>query len=124
MTAATAAEYDSLAISGPNQLVVRFRKAYTRQVCERPDRKSRLEQALAKAAGYPIRLEFESAPQSPTPSVQRPTQPTATTRRQRFRDAEQNLLVRAAIEAFDGEVFNVIEPVRTEEGPTLGGEAG
>src|SRR5207253_6312271 len=65
MTADFAARAERVAISGPNRLVVSFRKAYTQaqQYCERPERRKKLEQTLSKIAGCNIRLDIATLPE-------------------------------------------------------------
>lgn len=119
MTADYARKAVHIAISGPNRLVVRFRKAYShfKDQLERPERRQRLEQTLAEVAGRVIRVEFDllpDEPQSAVPAVK--PQPTAAHRRQRFKEMERNLLVQAAITVFDAEIGDVRDaPVVTEE---------
>jgi hypothetical protein len=117
MTSDFASKAESVAISGPNRLVARFRKAYNQAVtfCERPERKARLEEALARIAGQPLRIEFTLLPDEPTTVAQpaRPV-PTQANRRKRMREVERNPMIRQAIELFDAEVVDVIEPARPE----------
>ena len=124
MTSDFASKFDSLAISGPNRLAVRFRKAYTSAVvfCERPQSRAKLEEALARVAGRPIRLEFLTLQDEPTSSAApAAAKPAASpqNRRRRMRDAERNPLIGRAIELFDAEIIDVIEPVR-ESGEEAG----
>jgi DNA polymerase-3 subunit gamma/tau len=117
MTRDFASKAESIAIIGPNRVLVRHRKAYNKEQCEKPDRKARLEQALSRAAGTGVRLDFELLPEIPAangaPST--PVPSAAQSRQRRFKTAERNLLVRQAIEMFDGEIVNVVEPIRTDE---------
>src|SRR5439155_25959896 len=64
MTADFATRAERVAISGPNRLVVSFRKAYTQaqQYCERPERRQKLEQTFSRLAGRNIRLDFATLP--------------------------------------------------------------
>ncbi|MGI8982239.1 MAG: DNA polymerase III subunit gamma/tau [Pirellulaceae bacterium] len=122
MTRDFASKAESIAISGPNRVVVRHRKAYNKEQCERPERKARLEQALSLAAGAEVRLDFELLPEVPAANgAAAPAPPSAAQSRQRrFKNAERNLLVRQAIDLFDGEIVNVVEPIRTEEAEEAG----
>ncbi|MCE9528174.1 MAG: DNA polymerase III subunit gamma/tau, partial [Planctomycetales bacterium] len=117
MTSDFAAKAESIAISGPNRVVVRHRKAYNKEQCERPERKARLEQALSQVAGAKIQVEFELLPELPAVQVvaSAPVPSAAQSRLRRFKNAERNLLVRQAIEMFDGEIVNVVEPIRADE---------
>lgn len=120
MTADYARKVESIAISGPNRLVGRFRKAYSqfKDQVERPERRQRLEQALAEVAGRAIRVEFELLPDEPQTAapVAKP-QPTAARRRQRMKEMERNLLVQQAIAVFDAEIIDIIDPPPAAEEP-------
>jgi len=121
MTADYASRACSIATSGPNRLVARFRKAYThaKESCERPERRQRLEQGLSELMSRPIHVEFELLPDEPQAAVApaRPPQ-TAIRRRQRIREVERNLLVQQAIVTFEAEIVNVIDPPVTADDVT------
>jgi hypothetical protein len=87
--------------------VVSFRQAYTldKERCERPERKSRIEQALAQVTGHPVHVTFEIV--SDKKAASPPQRPIS--RRQRIRDKESSPLVRRAIELFEAEVTDVDE---------------
>jgi len=120
MTADFAARAERIAISGPNRLVVSFRKAYTQaqQYCERPERRQKLEQTLSKIAGRNIRLDFATLPdESPAAaSVERPAAKSPVNRRQRQQELLRNPLIRKAAELFDTEIIAVIDAPAGEEG--------
>ena len=69
----SAREYDSIAISAPNQLAVRFQESYNwhKQRCERPESKHKLEQALQRVVAAPnsgrIRDLRRARPNAPKP---------------------------------------------------------
>lgn len=117
MTRDFASKAESIAIIGPNRVLVRHRKAYNKEQCEKPERKARLEQALSHAAGAEVRLDFELLPEIPGApgAATAPAPSAAQSRQRRFKTAERNLLVRQAIEMFDGDIVNVVEPIRTDE---------
>jgi DNA polymerase-3 subunit gamma/tau len=123
MTADYARKAVAIAISGPNRLVASFRKAYSqfKDQLERPERRQRLEQALAEVAGRPIRVEFDLLPDEPETAVPAAKpQPTAARRRQRIKELERNLLVQQAIAVFDAEIIDVIDPPpAVEEAETI-----
>ena len=109
MTADFARQFESVANSAPNRLVVNFRPKYNsgKAYCERPERQKILEQALADVSGKTIRLEFrvlsdQTAEEGPAPPV--------LTVRQRTREAHSHPLVRQAVEIFGAEVANVDLP--------------
>jgi hypothetical protein len=97
--------------------VASHRKAYNKEQCERPERKSRLEKALSDIVGAEVRLEIELLPEIPGANGTQgaPVPSAAQSRQRRFKNAERNLLVRQAIEMFDGEIVNVVEPIRADE---------
>jgi hypothetical protein len=106
MTADFAGYYDRVAISAPNRLVISFRREYNhhKESCERPERKAKIEQALARITGKQVRIDFDVLPDSQPPMPIRQSQPS---KRQRMRDKEKHALVRKAIELFDAEVFDL-----------------
>jgi DNA polymerase-3 subunit gamma/tau len=105
LTAECAGDFESLAISAPNLLVVRLKTAYNKDWCERVDVKRRLEQVMSRLAGRDIRIDF-AAPAS-QPSTRSAARPPAPSRLQRMREAEQNPLVQEAISLFDAEIVRV-----------------
>ncbi|MEX2173317.1 MAG: DNA polymerase III subunit gamma/tau [Pirellulaceae bacterium] len=127
MTGDCASKFESIAISGPNRLVVRFGKAYNaaKEFCERPDKRSRLEQTLSRLAGRSLRVDFAvSEVELQTTSAQsvasRPTVP----RRQRQAEMQRHPLVRRLTELFDVEVVSVVDPPPQDsdspESPAMG----
>ncbi len=109
MTADFARQADSIQFTGPNRLVASFRAGYTlhKEYCERPERRTKLEAALAKAIGRPVRLDLELLP-GDSQTEQRPA--PVQTNRQRMQERQRQPLVRQTIEMFDGEVLRVDEP--------------
>ena len=122
MTRDFAAKADAVAISGPNRVLASFRKGYNKEQCQRPERRARLEQALSRLVGSPVQVDFELLPEMPGVSgVVDSAMPSAgQSRAQRHKAAERNLLVRQAIEMFDGEIVNVVEPIRADEAESAG----
>jgi DNA polymerase-3 subunit gamma/tau len=117
MTGDCASKFDSVAISAPNRLVVSFRKAYTtaKEFCERPDKRTRLEQTLSRLAGQDIRIDFavladESQVTVPQPLTTRPP----VNSRQRRAEMQRYPLVRRAIEMFDAEIVTIVDPIVAE----------
>ena len=106
MTADCASHADSVAISGPNRLVVRFRGMYnsSKSFCERPARKETLEKALSVAAGRPLRLDFHVLKEDRA----HPTPPKPVVSRQQLKQqAASHPLVALAVELFDAEGISV-----------------
>jgi DNA polymerase-3 subunit gamma/tau len=114
MTAENAAMADAVAISGPNQLVVRFRQVYnsSKSFCERPDRRQTLEGMVSKLAGCPVGLTFELVEGDRPPAP--PVQPPVSRQRQR-QQASRHPLVERAMALFEAELLNVELP-QTEGG--------
>jgi DNA polymerase-3 subunit gamma/tau len=119
MTADFAAKADRTAISGPNRLVVWFRKAYTQalQYCERPEKRQKLEQTLSRITGRKMRIDFavsdggpEAAAGEPETTLARPV-----SRRQRQQELQRNPLIRKASELFDTEIIGTLDAPRSED---------
>ena len=115
LTASTLQSAESVAISVPNHLVVKFPSHYTFQkdACERPERRNKLEDELFKTTGNRFRVTFELLPQSsqPQPVVQ---DSGVKTTRQRRREAEQHPMVQQVAETFGAEVVRVDQPRRRQ----------
>ena len=119
MTADFAARAERIAISGPNRLVVSFRKAYTQaqQYCERPERRQKLEQTFSRLAGRNIRIDFATLPDE-TPNAasgERPAAKPPINRRQRQQELMRHPLIRKAAELFDTEIIAVLDAPAAEE---------
>ncbi len=109
---------DSSAVSpatgAPNQLVVLFGHKYNfnKTYCERADRKAKLEEAVAAAAGFPIGLVFELAP-APA-DARRPVSP-----RQRRAELEAEIrrrpLVEKAVQLFAATVDILEKPACSKD---------
>ena len=115
LTASTLQSAESVAISVPNHLVVKFPSHYTFQkdACERPERRKKLEDELFRTTGTRFRVTFELLPQSaqPQPVVQNSG---VKTTRQRRREAEQHPMVQQVAETFGAEVVRVDQPRRRQ----------
>jgi DNA polymerase-3 subunit gamma/tau len=118
MTAISAGRAERVAISGPNKLVVSFRKAYNQamQYCERADQRQKLEQALSRTAGRGLRLEFAllADEASPAAVVERAAN-RPVNRRQRQQEVLRHPLIRRAAELFDTELIDLLDPPPSEE---------
>jgi DNA polymerase III subunit gamma/tau len=114
MTADFAKLAQFTAISAPNTLVVTFPQQYNYQksACERPDRKSRLEETVGRMAGRTVRLEFRLGERTAV-AVAKSTPPVATVgqRTQKKREKERHPWVKQAMDMFDAEIEHVTEPV-------------
>jgi DNA polymerase-3 subunit gamma/tau len=108
-TADMAANYQKLALAGESRLVVTLADSYNKNACERPEKKQRIEQALADVTGRQIRVDFVVANQPDAPQTS--TQPVVS-RRKIIRELHQHPMMSAAIELFDAEItdFKKIKP--------------
>lgn len=125
MTADFAGRAEAVAISGPNRLAVRFRKAYTQalQFCERPERRQKLEQTLSRIAGRTIRIDFGLLAEE-SPAASAAPLPRAVNRRQRQSELMRHPLIRKASELFDTEILTVLDaPSQDDAGPAGDGTA-
>tara|TARA_B100000809_G_scaffold164472_2_gene161828 strand:+ start:367 stop:2070 length:1704 start_codon:yes stop_codon:yes gene_type:complete len=105
MTGDFASAATSLAISGPNTLVVGFPAHYTlqKESCERPERREKIEFLLAELTGQKVHLKFELLPDE---TADTPESAPRSNRRKK-RDLEQDPLVRQAMDVFDAELIRV-----------------
>ncbi len=106
-----ARQFDTVAITPPNRLVVRFKAGYdlSKSACERPEQVARFQQALADVTGQRMSVEFGLA--SSDPGQQEPS--TAPGRgvspHQRLLEAVRHPLVQRASELFGA------QPVRVDD---------
>jgi DNA polymerase-3 subunit gamma/tau len=109
MTADFARHAEQLVLAEKDRLVAHFRAGYSlhKEYCERPERRSKLEEALSRVAGRPIRLDVALLPADASSAGRPAPVPSA---RQRLREREQHPLVRRAMELFDAEVVRIDEP--------------
>ena len=119
MTADFASKAENVAISAPNRLVVRFRKAYTSaiQFCERPESRQKLEQTLSRITGRQIRIDIVVLPEAVGAAVGTEVAPARrpANRRQREQEVQRHPLIRKATELFDTEIVTILDTPRTEE---------
>jgi len=106
MTSDLAGSYSRLQLEG-DCLTVEFPDRYHQNACSRADRKQRLEEELAKLAGREIRIDF-AAHEVAKPKTVKP--PLKKNRVQQIREIERRPFVQKAIELFDAEITEVIEP--------------
>jgi DNA polymerase-3 subunit gamma/tau len=119
MTADFASKAENVAISAPNRLVVRFRKAYTSaiQFCERPESRQKLEQTLSRIVGRNIRIDIVVLPDAggPSPGTEVASVRRPANRRQREQELQRHPLIRRATELFDTEIITILDVPKTEE---------
>lgn len=115
LTASNLESAESVAISVPNHLVVKFPSHYTFQkdACERPERRTKLEEELYRTTGNRVRVTFELLPEISQPKVVEQDSGVKTSR-QRRREAEQHPMVQQAMETFGAEVVRVDHPRRRQ----------
>jgi hypothetical protein len=100
----------SVAIFGPNCLVLRFSAGYNRlkERLQQPGPSERLEQALRKVTGQPVTVRYEvvtSGDASPAPTSEPPVPAAKQTRAA----ALQNSLVKAAMDALGAQLLRADE---------------
>ncbi|MCA9158614.1 MAG: hypothetical protein KDA72_09820, partial [Planctomycetales bacterium] len=76
-----------------------------REVCEQPERRPTLEQAVAQVLQRAVRLTFAVMPGEPVRTVAA-AQPS-TNRVQKMREVSENPYVKKCCEALDGEILRV-----------------
>lgn len=94
----------SVANIAPNHLVVSFNKKYNfcKDLCEKPDQKSRLEAALAQVTGQRIRLDFAIVEDQADRGAE-PAKPKSISLRQLQGEVLARPIVKRAMELFDAE---------------------
>jgi DNA polymerase-3 subunit gamma/tau len=123
MTADFASKAENVAISAPNRLVVRFRKAYTSaiQFCERPESRQKLEQTLSRITGRQIRIDIAVLPEAVGAAAGTEVAPARrpVNRRQREQEVQRHPLIRKATELFDTEIVTILDAPRSEDSELL-----
>ena len=114
MTADVAGDYQRVEMTGQNAMKVTFGGDYQVQLCNRPDRRQRLESSLAVAAGRIIRLDFVAA--STGNKTVGPAK-LRMSRRQQIKQLEMNPLVQTTIETFNAEVVDFELPREPARNP-------
>lgn len=107
VTADMGGNFESIAISAPNSLVVNLTGAYNKEWCERQDVKRKIDEALSRLAGQVIRVSF-TAPREDAPQRTDRRQ-IAQARWQKMREVEQHPLVKNVVKLFGAEVTEVDE---------------
>lgn len=96
-----------VAISGPNKLVVFFEPSYSfkKEQCERAERRSRIESALAEVCGGHVVVEFRLTDKPTSPPPKKKERSSRGNRLQARRETERHPLVSEAMEIFDAEMI-------------------
>jgi hypothetical protein len=100
MVAEQAARVDDVQVDGEGRMVIRFSDSFSRDNCERPANRQRLEAAVKEVCGQPVGLLLgvSAAPQTP-----RPTAAPAVSRRQQQIEVSNQPFVKQALELFGGD---------------------
>ena len=118
-TADVAADFRKVESLQPDCLTVTLGGDYQVNLCNRTERRQRVEDCLERIAGRKIRIDYVAAPAAPTAE----RRPGPINRRQVIRRLEQHPLVKSVIAMFDGEVIdfelprNVVDGTNTESAP-------
>ncbi len=125
MTADCAQRCDRVTLRPPHFIVAAFQPKYNSSMayCERPEPRGRLEEALSRAAGQPVRVDFQLLAPATTTS----TDARGSTPQERLRTARSHPFVQLAVELYEAELTQVEAPARTEasnaNSPATPGEA-
>lgn len=116
MVVEQAKQFDHVAVSAPDHLVISFKPVYAlaKSFCERADQVARLERALAEVTGRAVRVSFsvEEDPGGGEPAGSaRPGAPRTARTHQRLLEVAKHPLIRRA-----GELFGA-QPVRVDPPP-------
>ena len=111
MTAEYASRARSVAISAPNRIVVSFPPGYTlhKDNCERPERRSKIEQAARQLAGGRVGFEFRVDSAQTAKPARQPRQ-SASERMQAIREMERDPFIREVMEMFEAEIKSLAPP--------------
>jgi len=113
-TADVAADFRKVESLQPDCLTVTLGGEYQVNLCNRAERRQRVEDCLERIAGRKIRIDYVAAPASPTTVRRR----EPVNRRQVIRRLEQHPLVKSILTMFDGEVTDFELPRNYAEGAT------
>jgi|694.fasta_scaffold86365_1 DNA polymerase-3 subunit gamma/tau len=117
-TADVAADFRKVESLEPDCLTVTLSAEYQVQLCNRAERRQRVEDALARIAGRRIRIDFVAAPLAPAMARRR----EPINRRQVIKRLEQHPMVKSMIGMFDGEVTDFELPRGYQGEPTTGND--
>jgi DNA polymerase-3 subunit gamma/tau len=109
-------KHESIAISGPNTLVLRFSPRYNaaREHCQDPNSVRRVEEAFKKVTGRPWSLRVEAAPegggsrQAPSGGTEEASPSPSRSRQQRL-NAMQKPLVKSALDLLGAQIIDMDE---------------
>ena len=99
--ASSAAHAERITAAGGGQLMASFPASHSfcRDVCDRPENRQRIEQALTQVHGGPVRVSFEVHADSAVTSA--PVRPPHASRREQLAEVAERPFVRRAMDLFD-----------------------
>ncbi|MEZ6094598.1 MAG: DNA polymerase III subunit gamma/tau [Pirellulaceae bacterium] len=115
MTADFGADYERIEMVGASQVKVMLKSAYNVDLCNRPERRSKFEEAMSSRLRKRIAISFAASEQARSKQIQ-PSEPRLT-RFQKMRNYEKHPFVKNAIEMFQGEMIDIreIKRIRDEQ---------
>jgi len=105
VTADMGGNFESIAISAPNLLVVHLKGAYNKDWCERQDVKRKIEQTMSRLTGRAIQVSFTASREDAPKRTDR--RQAAQARWQKMREVEEHPLVKEVVKLFGAEVTGV-----------------
>lgn len=115
MVVEQAKQFDRVEVSPPDRLVIFLKPGYAfaKQSCERPEHLGRFEQALAKATGQRVRVEFVVQEERSEPEgLAQPSRPVSP--QKRLLEVAEHPIIRQAGELFGAQPVRVDEPTDPE----------
>jgi DNA polymerase-3 subunit gamma/tau len=111
MTETFAKVVETVRAEGTNTLRLTFPHdgGLAKRRCELTEHRSSIAEAVHRAAGKAIHVEFDLAP-PPAPKVTEQPAANRPTRMQRMREIEGNPLVKSCVELFDAEILRIERP--------------
>jgi DNA polymerase-3 subunit gamma/tau len=129
MLAGSLEKAESIAISGPKTLVLRFPPRYNhlQEHCQEPTRLDRIDEALRKITGqaWSVRIESGSNAAAPLPAMAAEVEPTPSRYRRQRTEALQQPLVQRAVEILGAQFVHLDDefgaaPAEASEQPEAG----
>ncbi len=106
MTADMAENFGKIETKAPDHIEVALNDAYSRNLCSRPDRKAKIENALSNVAGRKIRIDFTVSENAANSQPRAPR----LSRTQQIRQLLDVGFVKETIDIFGGEVAGFFDP--------------
>ena len=99
MTADIIRCYQKLELTENNSLLVTMPDTYNRDLCNRPERRQKIESAFEKVSGRRLRIDFAAAASKGIPEPQKPK----LTRRQQLQKLQEVPIVKKTLEIFNAD---------------------